>query len=98
MDWPSPETLLRNNLAILADRQRWPKGALAACRRIGKEHPGWHCFWMAKWTAREKRFSHAEGFYAQHGSDSGHAYRHLYGPNPEALARAIERDGRGKTR
>lgn len=42
--WPSD--LARKNRAILADRQRWPDGALRSCQELEGCHPGWSVSWL----------------------------------------------------
>lgn len=46
--WPSD--LVRKNQPLLAERLRWPDGALEACTRLMNGHPGWYVVWMAENT------------------------------------------------
>lgn len=58
---PGPE-LAAKNRRLLAERWGWPDGALQACEKIEKLHPGWSAMWSAggEHTWREP------GFYATH--------------------------------
>lgn len=49
---PPGLALRRANTRILAKRQGWPKGALTACWRLEKAHPGWVLSWMGENTIR----------------------------------------------
>lgn len=54
--------LSERNREILAERLRWPKGALAACRRIEATYPGIEAGWFSKWHV--PGFEREEGYYA----------------------------------
>jgi hypothetical protein len=43
---PSDFLLRRRNQAVLAERLRWPAGALQACADLEDRHPGWYVSWM----------------------------------------------------
>lgn len=40
----------RRNQKLLAERLRWPAGALAACWDLENRHPGWHVDWLSENT------------------------------------------------
>lgn len=46
--WPAEFELRRRNRQILAERLRWPDGALQACAELESRHPGWHVSWMTE--------------------------------------------------
>lgn len=74
--------LARANMRIIAQRLRWPDGALAACERIEDEHPGWSVWWQHA-TPRK-----SEGWYAIH-ANSYHLEPAMYGATPDALRDAV---------
>jgi hypothetical protein len=64
----SPSEFSRRNRAILAERLRWPDGALQACADLEDAHPGWHVSWLPEnVTAGWER---AAGFWATHPGGS----------------------------
>jgi hypothetical protein len=46
--WPSDHVLRAQNKVLLADRLRWPEGALQACQELERRHPGWHVSWLGE--------------------------------------------------
>jgi hypothetical protein len=45
MVWPHVDEMRARNEELLAERLRWPPGALAEVRRLQREHPGWNVTW-----------------------------------------------------
>ncbi|MCM4083025.1 hypothetical protein [Paractinoplanes hotanensis] len=58
--WDSDMPL--RNRRLLAERLRWPDGALDECLRIEKDRPGFDVCWFREWTV--VGFERAEGFHA----------------------------------
>lgn len=75
-----PELASRNR-RILAERLRWPAGALEACEAIAADWPRWNAY-----------YSHGvgqdPGYYATH-NDHYHLEPAMYGVDPAALVEAI---------
>jgi hypothetical protein len=69
---------MRKNQAILAERQRWPEGALQACLDLQDRNPGWHVSWLIENTT--PGWERPAGFWASHSGRS-----HVVG-NIEAFA------------
>lgn len=58
-----PSDFSRRNRVILAERLRWPDGALKACSALEDAHPGWRVWWMAENTT--PGFERPAGFHAE---------------------------------
>lgn len=41
-----PSDFSRRNQAIIAERTRWPAGALTSCWELENRFPGWHVSWL----------------------------------------------------
>lgn len=39
------EANVQRNRELIAERLKWPAGALAECDRIERDHPGWRAYW-----------------------------------------------------
>lgn len=77
--WPSDRSLRAQNRALLAERLRWPEGALQACQELEQRHPGWHVHWLGEAIRGRRR----AGFHA-----SRHVTRHkadVYAPTAAEL-------------
>jgi hypothetical protein len=57
-----PLTLGHHSQKILAERQRWPDGALQACWDLELRHPRWRVSWLAENTIRG--FERPAGYWA----------------------------------
>ncbi|MCY1141395.1 hypothetical protein OWR29_25635 [Actinoplanes sp. Pm04-4] len=80
------------NRRVLAERLRWPAGALEECLRVEKDRPGYNVSWFREWTV--PGFERAEGFYAWRTEDKDPLYhgkrRHeWYGKTTEQLCRVL---------
>lgn len=82
---PPGRDLAWDNRRLLADRLRWPLGALQECEWIDRDHPGWWAAWMDAnaWAKRPA------GYYARRW-DGDHRDPWQYGVTPRQLAQAIE--------
>ncbi|GGL21584.1 hypothetical protein [Mangrovihabitans endophyticus] len=82
---PGPE-LGRRNRRLIAERLHWPDGALEACERIDRCHPGWMSTWApgggVEWVER--------GFYAQPRLARRSDPRWLFGATPLELLAALD--------
>lgn len=52
----------RRNVRLMAERAKWPAGALEACERLEDAYPGWTLWWARANTV--KGFERPEGFIA----------------------------------
>lgn len=62
--------MARRNQAILAERLRWPEGALQACRDLEDRYPGWRVDWLGE--NRRPGFERPGGFLAANEEDVRH--------------------------
>lgn len=58
--WPSDRALRAQNKVLLAERLRWPDGALQACQDLEKRYPGWNVHWLGESIRGRRR----AGFHA----------------------------------
>ena len=81
--------LARNNRRIIAARIEWPEGALETCERLEGVYPDWDADYRHENTAI-RGWEVRAGFYAtQWNPPHGHKTT-VYGPDADALGRAIE--------
>lgn len=79
---PGPELAARNR-RIVAERLKWPDGAIDACERIERDHPGWNVYYAARpWPTLKS------GYYATR-LHSHRLERRLYGATANELATSI---------
>lgn len=79
-----PSDFARRNQAVLAERLRWPVGALEACRRLEDEYPGWRVSWLSE--NNRPGFERPAGFWAE--LDGMHHAR-VFATTPRELARRM---------
>jgi hypothetical protein len=88
----------RLNRRIIAERTGWPVGAVEACERIERDHPGRVVAWMHEYRCQTPGFDREEGFYAWWRGDDpgrwlaghGHVRRaEYYGADADALEKAL---------
>jgi hypothetical protein len=79
--WPSDRVLRSQNKVILAERLRWPEGALQACQELEQRHPGWHVTWLNENT--RAGFERPAGFHARF--DGGRHKVGIYAATTEKL-------------
>lgn len=82
---PPGLALRRANARILAKKLGWPSGALTACWRLEKAHPGWAVWWLGENTI--KGFERPAGFRA---TRDGIHQAEILAPTAEGLAELIE--------
>jgi len=86
-DLPPGDELSWRNRRIIAERMRWPAGALEACEEIERTHPGWSPSWHD--ANIYPGFEAPAGYYAlrlERNRGEGPAY----GVDAAALTAAIE--------
>lgn len=81
------------NRRLIAERLRWPDGALEHCERIDGTHPGWSTGWQE--ASAITGFEKPAGYYATARytarGDYGRSFRpEVYGATPDELVAAIE--------
>jgi hypothetical protein len=88
----SPSEFSRRNRAILAERLRWPDGALQACADLEDAHPGWHVSWLAENIT--PGFERPAGFHASysHERHRGEAFAATAGELESLLIEVPEHD------
>ncbi|WP_250029295.1 hypothetical protein [Paractinoplanes maris] len=85
------EMALRNR-RLLAERLRWPEGALDECLRIEKDRPGYEVTWFGEW--RVPGWEREAGFYAWRTEDKDPVHHHKrrrewFGITAESLWRRL---------
>jgi hypothetical protein len=86
---PIGPALAWQNRRLIAERSKWPKGALAACEEIGLAHPLWHVSYLAE--NKTRGFERPAGFYADRPWSIDREEVHVYGATAGELAAEIER-------
>lgn len=81
--WPAEVELRRRNRKVLAERLRWPDGALQACAELEGRHPGWHVSWMM--ANPHRGFERPAGFLATGESADGMHSAEVFGATVEEL-------------
>lgn len=74
-----------NNRRVLAERLKWPAGALETCEEIERKYPGWSLFWMSENKAMG--FERVAGFSAV--LVGVRRKTELFDPDPERLEDAV---------
>lgn len=75
--------LVRRNRRAMAERLRWPDGALAMCEHLDAEHPGWTAWWRPDNTI--PGWFHPAGFTAWRESSG-----RVCGTDPVRLYQAMQ--------
>lgn len=85
--------LSARNRRILAKRQGWPEGGVAACEKLEQKFPGFEVFWFRQNRSARTEFNREAGFYAwrageqpgQMWGDTWRGRKEWYGATPEEL-------------
>ncbi len=87
--WPGPRdrTMAWNNRRVLAERLRWPLGALQECEWLERDHPEWTACWRhaCAWSGKPA------GYYARRHNEDGRRYPEPYGATPQELVAEMEK-------
>lgn len=81
--------MVMRNRRLIAERLRWPAGALDECLRLERECPGFEVAWFGEWKVADPVWCRAEGFYAWFAGDEplhlGRKRREWYGATAAEL-------------
>lgn len=78
---PIGPELRQHNLLLLAERLKWPDGAVEVCQEIEAEFPGWLTHWCGGSTKPHGWYSRHHGHKAREG--------HEFGATPDELREKI---------
>jgi hypothetical protein len=76
---------IHRNMRLIAERTRWPDGALRTCMELMARFPTWHVAWMPECTT--PGFEQPAGFWAIH--DGTYHQVEILEADPERMAQRM---------
>ena len=83
---PTDTDFRERNREILAERLKWPPGALEVTRQLERQHYGYSVYWGTGWVSDPK-----PGFYAVRNDDTNRG-RTFYGADAVDLSATLKAD------